>query len=103
MREQPRVLEDIADPPLLHRDIDALRRVEEYRAVDADEAAVRTQQPGNHVDRRGLATAGAAEQCGDARRRAAERHLRPERAALLGHIDFKHSGGTAAEPLAQRP
>ena len=27
----------------------------------------------------------------------------PERAALLGHIDFKHSGGTAAEPLAQRP
>jgi hypothetical protein len=57
MRKQPRVLEHISDAPAVRRDMDAPRRVVEGVAVDLDPAAVRLQEPGDHVDQRGLAGA----------------------------------------------
>ena len=48
----------------------------ERLAVDGDDAAIRPQQPGDHVDQRGLAGAGGAEQAGDAAL-ARERRHRP--------------------------
>ena len=77
------------------------RGVEQHRVIDSDMTAVRAQQAGNHVDRGGLAAAGATEQGRDARRRAGEGHLRGKCAALLAHLDIEHSGASTAELLAQ--
>ena len=66
MRKQPRILEHIADAPPVRRDVNARGRVIERLAVERDDAAVGPQQSCDHVDQRGLAGAGRAEQAGDA-------------------------------------
>ena len=90
VREQPRVLEDVADTALLGRDIDAARGIEQHGVIDADHAAVRAQQARDHLQGRRLAATGAAEQCRDAGSRAVECNLRPEGAPLPGYVDFEH-------------
>ncbi|MET3303344.1 hypothetical protein ABIF53_004359 [Bradyrhizobium japonicum] len=57
MREQPRVLEHIADAAAPGRHMNAGRGVVHGLAVDHDGAAVGPQEPGDHVDQRGLAGA----------------------------------------------
>ena len=66
MRKQPRILEHIADAAAMGRDMDARGGVVERLAVDGDDAAIGLQQSRDHVDQRGLAGAGGAEQSGDA-------------------------------------
>src|SRR4051812_938976 len=66
MRKQPCILEHIADPPTMRRDMNTRSRVIERLVVECDNATIRPQQACNHVDQRGLAGAGSAEQPGDA-------------------------------------
>ena len=47
MREQPRVLEDVADPPPMARHVDAAPGVEQRLAVEHDAAAIGAQQAGD--------------------------------------------------------
>ena len=54
VREERVVLEHEADGPLLRRPVDAPRRVEPRLAGDADPAAVRSRQPGDAAQHRGL-------------------------------------------------
>jgi len=65
MRKQPGILEHIADPAAMHRDVPARRRVVQHLAVDGDDAAIGPQQSRDHVDQRCLAGARCAEQAGD--------------------------------------
>ncbi len=64
MREQPRVLEDVADaaPVLGHED--ARSRIGQHAPIGDDPALVRAQQPADQIDQRGLARARRAEQRG---------------------------------------
>jgi len=65
MREQPCVLEYIADPAAMRRDMDARRGIVEGFAVNRDGAAIGPQQSCDHADQRRLAGARGAEQPGD--------------------------------------
>src|SRR6478609_5463446 len=62
MREEPRFLEDITDPPAMLRQEDAAFDINQRLAIDTDMACLRTDQPADDVDQRGLARAGTAEQ-----------------------------------------
>jgi len=66
MRKQPCILEHIADPAAMRRDVHALGGVVERLGVDGDGAAIGPQQSRDHVDQRGLAGARGAEQPGNA-------------------------------------
>ena len=64
VREQPPFLEDVADAAPVLRHEDAALGVGQHVAVDDDAALLGPDQPGDDVDQRGLAGAGAAEQRG---------------------------------------
>src|SRR5579884_2885627 len=64
MREQPALLEHVADAALVRRHEDAALGVRRIRIKDRDVPALRPDQPGDRVDQRGLAGPGAAEQHG---------------------------------------
>ena len=69
MREEPRLLEDVADAPPVRRQKNTLARIEQRIAIDPGMTGIDRDQAGQRVDHRGLARAGAAEQGGDAGRR----------------------------------
>src|SRR5690349_24546729 len=66
VREQAPLLEHVADAPAMFRDEDSTLGIDQRRIVENDAATVGTHDPGDHVDERGLARAGAAEESGEA-------------------------------------
>ena len=66
VREQPSLLEDIADAAPMRRHEDPLGGVEQHPSVEDDAALLRPHQAGDDADERGLAAARAAEQRGEA-------------------------------------
>src|SRR5512145_3110113 len=62
VREEPRVLEHIADTATLRTHVDATGRVEQRVVIDPHEACVGMQQTRDQVDRRALAATGPTEQ-----------------------------------------
>ena len=62
MREQPAVLEDVADAAMMARHEDAALGVDKHLAVDGDAAAVRPHQAADDVDQGRLARARPTEQ-----------------------------------------
>ena len=101
MRKQPRILKHVADPPPVRRHVNACGRVVERLAVERDDAAVGPQQSCDHVDQRGLAGAGRAEQAGDAAL-AFERGFKRELAELLGDVDAQHGQFPCRRLVARR-
>jgi len=89
MREQPRVLEHIADPAAMDRDMRLRHRIVQRLAVDGDDAAIGSQQSRDHVDQRGLAGAGGAEQSGNPAF-AREGSFDSEFAKPLRDVDAQH-------------
>ena len=81
--------------------MDAVRGVIDDLAVDRDHAAIGPQQASDHVDQRGLACAGGAEQAGDAAL-AFERGFEHELAELLFHIDPQHGQFPCRRAVARR-
>src|SRR5487761_57215 len=90
MREQPALLEDVAEAALLRWQVDLARAVEQHLAAHGDATACRRQQAGQRIDDRGLAGARAAEQCGDAGRRRDELGGQRKRAECGLDIDLDH-------------
>ena len=89
MRKQPAFLKYVSDMAPMRRHIDAVCGVEQLRAVQRDQAAVRREQTRNHIDDCGLAGARRSEQSGDAAGRLkAYRELK--RSELLLHLDGQH-------------
>ena len=70
-------------------------------AVDRDGAAIGPQQAGDHVDQRGLAGAGGAEQAGDAAF-AGERGFDRELAELFCDVDAQHGQFPCRRCVARR-
>ncbi len=60
MRKQAIILEDVSDAALFDRDANTGAGVGQHGAVELNEPLVRRQQPGDEIDERGLAAAGAA-------------------------------------------
>src|SRR5580704_18895073 len=102
MREQPAVLEYIADAAAMRRHVDAARGVEQHRVVEGDRATVGREQTGDHVDDRGLAGTRRPEQRRHAARRM-EAHAKLQRAKLLLHIDGEHDYSPWKRMVARRP
>ena len=73
----------------------------ERLAIERDDAAVGPQQAGDHVDQRGLAGAGGAEQAGDAAL-AGERGFEREFAELLCDVDAQHGQFPCRRLVARR-
>ena len=65
MGEERVALEDIPEPPLLRRHVDAALAVEEHGAVDDDAALVGTHEAGQALQRERLPGARGAEQRDD--------------------------------------
>src|SRR3546814_14750190 len=62
VREQPRLLKDIACTAALGRHVDPRRRVEQRLAADAHMPPIRLEQPRDHVEHARLAHTRRAEQ-----------------------------------------
>ena len=75
VREQGKVLEQVADAALLRRQVDALLTVKEDFAVEHDAPAVRPLEARDALECHALATAGSAEQSKDL---IAQREIRPQ-------------------------
>ena len=101
MRKQPRILKHVADPAAVRRHVNAFRRIVQRFAVERDDAAVGPQQAGDHVDQRGLAGAGRAEQAGDAAL-AFERGFQRELAELFCDVDAQHGQFPCRRFVARR-
>ena len=101
MRKQPRILEHIADPAAMHRDMDMLSGVVQRLAVDGDDAAIGSQQSCDHVDQRGLAGARGAEQSGHAAL-TGKRGLDRKFAKLFCDIDPQHDQLPCRRCVARR-
>src|SRR5579862_5097902 len=98
MREEPAFLEHIAEPPLLGRQVDVARGIEQHHVADRNPSTIGPQETRKRIDEAGFAAAGAAEESGDAARRCTQ--LRRERkvAEALFNVDLDHS-----RPLIRRP
>src|SRR6266508_128403 len=90
MREQPPLLEDIADAATVRGHVDAGNGVEQHGIIKPDAPPVRGDEPGDHVDERGLAGTRGAEQGGDAPRGLEPRRQREVAQSLL-HLDRQHA------------
>ncbi len=101
MRKQPRILEHVADPPPVRRHVHACGDVVERLAVERDDAAIGLQEAGDHVDQRGLAGAGSAEQAGDAAF-AGEGGFDREFAKLFCDVDAQHGQFPCRRLVARR-
>ena len=101
MRKQPRILEHIADAAPVRRHVHALGGVVERLAVEGDDAAIGPQQSRDHVDQRGLAGAGSAEQAGDAAL-AGEGGGKREFAELFCDVDAQHGQFPCRRCVARR-
>ncbi len=89
VREQPGVLEHVADAPPVARHVDAPSGVEQGLAVEQDAATVRPQETGDAVDDRGLAGTRTAEQGRDAVR-GREGDVEIQRAQAARDLDLEH-------------
>src|SRR5438067_10320527 len=83
MGKQPTLLEDIADPPALRRQVDAGGGIIEPFVIEQDLTPIGPGQPGQHIDQRRLARARTAEERQETRRGAAEASGEAEIAELL--------------------
>ena len=101
MRKQPRVLKHVTDAPPVRRHMNACGGVVQRFTVERDDAAVGPQQACDHVDQRGLAGAGRAEQPGDAAL-AFERGFKREFAELFGDVDAQHGQFPCRRLVARR-
>ena len=101
MRKQPRVLEHIADAAAIGWNVHPRRSVVERFVVDGDDAAIGLQQSGDHVDQRGFAGAGGAEQAGDAAF-AGERGFDGEFAKLFEDFNAQHGQFPCRRCVARR-
>src|ERR1700730_1898511 len=101
MRKQPRVLEHIADAAAMRREMQARWGVVEGLAVDRDDATIGLQQSRDHVDQRGLARTGGAEQPGHAPL-ASEGSFNREFAEFLGDVDAQHDQFPCSRCVARR-
>src|SRR5262249_41260165 len=101
MRKQPRILEHVADAAAMRGNMDALFGVVERLAVDDDGAAVGTEQSRDHVDQRGLARSGSAEEAGDAAL-AFEGRRKRELAELFCDVDAQHRQFPCRRAVARR-
>ena len=86
MGEETSLLEDVADAPAVFRNEQPAFGIHQRRVVQDDPAAVGANHAGDDVDQRGLARAGAAEECrepalGD------EARLQQERPEPVRNID----------------
>ena len=90
VREEPRVLEHVADAAPLGRDADAPGRVDERLAAEAYVARVRVDEARDDVDERRLAASGGAEERDDARLRQRECRIEQEAAPALLDRDVEH-------------
>src|ERR1700730_17302789 len=113
MRKEPSLLEDISEPASFRRDVDALIGGEQHLAANRDAPAIGPRQPGQQVDERRLARAGAAEQRGDAGGGRGEARLEQKGAEALLDVDLDQatprtrrsrrrarSSGTTSPPIA---
>src|SRR5262249_44724257 len=89
-REQPPLLEHIADASAVRGHVDAGHRVEQHGIVEPDASAVGRDQPGDRVDERGLAGARGAKEGGDAAGGLEARRER-EVAQTFLHVDREHA------------
>ena len=94
VRKQAAFLKDIADAALLRRHEQAAFGVGQRLAVDDDAAMLRADQPGDDVDQRCLARAGAAEQRGQPAL-GRERGVEHEGAEAVADRDLDHVSGRA--------
>ena len=90
VREEPRLLEDVADPPPFRGHRHAPRAVEQDRFPDRDPAVVGADQAGDHVGDGRLAGAGGAEQAGDAAARQPHADVEREGSLPVGEGDVDH-------------
>src|SRR5487761_311202 len=90
MREQPALLEDVAEAALLRWQVDLACAVEQHLAAHRDASTRRRQQAGQRIDNRGLASTRAAEQRSDAGRRRNEFRRQRESAERDLNVNFDH-------------
>src|SRR5581483_5150488 len=95
------ILEHIADVPPPRRHVEALCGVVEHIAVNGDGAAIGPEQPGDHVDQRGLAGTRSAEQAGDAAF-ALEGGFKREFAESFSHVNPQHGQFPCSRAVARR-
>ena len=101
MREQPALLEYVADAASMRRHVDAAGSVEQHRPVDGDGAAIGREQAGDHIHDRRLSRARRPEQRRHAARRI-EAHGKFQRAKLLLHVDGEHDHSPWKRTVARR-
>ena len=89
MREQPAFLKHVADATPMRRQIDALVCFEQSGVVERDEAAIRRQQAGDHIDDRGFPGSRWSEQCGSAAS-GLKSHGEVQSAELFLHVYRQH-------------
>src|SRR5262249_14260037 len=90
MREQASLLKDVTDATAGRRHMEARGGIEQHGVVEPDASPVRREEPGDHVDERGLARARGAEQSGDAACRFEARRQREVAQPFL-HVDREHA------------
>ncbi len=88
--KQPPVLENVAEPALLRRQVHARRSVENHPVADHDPPGVRRHQPRHHGDDRGFPRAGMAEQRRHAGFPCRERRVHPEISLHPSNIHVQH-------------
>ena len=89
MRKEKVVLENVAEPPPLRRNVDAALAVEKRSAVDHDRSALRAGDACERVHEAGLARARAAEECCKTAP-GAEMDVELEAAQPVFEIDLEH-------------
>ena len=89
MRKQAAFLKHITDLTPVRRHIDRLCGIEQGRLVEHNAAAIRFEEPGDHIDQRGFAGARRAKQGGDATGDL-ESHRKRERTELFFHLEREH-------------
>jgi hypothetical protein len=60
MGEQAPFLKYVTDAPFARRHVNTTIAIEQHASVDCDASTRGAQQPGDHIDQRGLTRAGAA-------------------------------------------
>src|SRR5262249_28269665 len=100
MWEQPSLLENVADPPMVRSHEDLTPCVDQHHTVNDDKALVRPDQPGNRINDRSLAGARPSQQCDQAACRL-EPAIKLKVSQLMPDVDGEcHS--TSSRRLAYR-
>src|SRR5690606_4772039 len=99
VREKTPVLKDVADPPSLGRQVDAISK--ERARADADMSAIGPQQSGDHIEKAGLAGTRGAKEGGKPRPRCKARGNQPL-AAPLRNVDINRHAAVFPRACAER-